>query len=186
MPAPPTTTKRMMTGVYIAYAIVAWCYLGVGFSGYAAFGQPAPPLLSVPHGPWYPLALLIGTFRQLGSTSAGSGLIRYIVAGSCFQSVSATNHCAGRRPSWAVLSSQHGMGGRSGHHPVWRLTQDIKASSSTYCDMCEGCEKFAGNNVGDNVLLTPAFKGTVPVGLLIAADMMVSHPQSMLYWRTTA
>ena len=38
MPAPPTTTKRMMTGVYIAYAIVAWCYLGVGFSGYAAFG----------------------------------------------------------------------------------------------------------------------------------------------------
>ena len=32
----------------------------------------------------------------------------------------------------------------------------------------------AGNNVGDNVLLTPAFKGTVPVGLLIAADMMVS------------
>ncbi|CAK0783413.1 hypothetical protein CVIRNUC_006612 [Coccomyxa viridis] len=67
MPAPPTTTKRMMTGVYIAYAIVAWCYLGVGFSGYAAFG----------------------------------------------------------------------------------------------------------NNVGDNVLLTPAFKGTVPTGLLIAADMMV-------------
>ncbi len=41
MPAPPTTTKRMMTGVYIAYAIVAWCYLGVGFSGYAAFGEPA-------------------------------------------------------------------------------------------------------------------------------------------------
>ena len=39
MPAPPTTTKRMMTGVYIAYAIVAWCYLGVGFSGYAAFGE---------------------------------------------------------------------------------------------------------------------------------------------------
>ena len=29
----------MMTGVYIAYAIVAWCYLGVGFSGYAAFGE---------------------------------------------------------------------------------------------------------------------------------------------------
>ena len=32
----------------------------------------------------------------------------------------------------------------------------------------------AGNNVGDNVLLTPAFKGTVPTALLIAADMMVS------------
>lgn len=41
MPAPPTTKKRMMSGVYIAYAIVAWCYLGVGFSGYAAFGQSA-------------------------------------------------------------------------------------------------------------------------------------------------
>ena len=42
MPAPPTTKKRMMTGVYIAYAIVAWCYLGVGFSGYAAFGKHQP------------------------------------------------------------------------------------------------------------------------------------------------
>ncbi len=54
MPAPPTTTKRMMGGVYIAYAIVAWCYLGVGFSGYAAFGQPAPPLPSVLDGPCSP------------------------------------------------------------------------------------------------------------------------------------
>ena len=44
MPAPPSTKRRMMSGVYIAYAIVAWCYLGVGFSGYAAFGG----LLSVP------------------------------------------------------------------------------------------------------------------------------------------
>ena len=39
----------------------------------------------------------------------------------------------------------------------------------------------AGNNVGDNVLLTPAFKGTVPVGLLIAADMMVSSHQPAPY-----
>ena len=31
-----------MSGVYIAYAIVAWCYLGVGFSGYAAFGGLLP------------------------------------------------------------------------------------------------------------------------------------------------
>ena len=46
-----------------------------------------------------------------------------------------------------------------------------------HCPLKGWGERFnmrAGNNVGDNVLLTPAFKGTVPVGLLIAADMMVS------------
>ena len=52
--------------------------------------------------------------------------------------------------------------------------------------MCADGVCFAGNNVGDNVLLTPAFKGTVPVGLLIAADMMVSNHSSMPYKRTTA
>ncbi len=66
------------------------------------------------------------------------------------------------------------------------LSQYIMACSRTCRVMCADGVCFAGNNVGDNVLLTPAFKGTVPVGLLIAADMMVSNHSSMPYKRTTA
>ena len=34
----------MMAGTYVAYVVVAWCYWGVGLSGYYAFGviQRAP------------------------------------------------------------------------------------------------------------------------------------------------
>ena len=39
LPAPPNTTKRMMAGTYVAYVVVAWCYWGVGLSGYYAFGK---------------------------------------------------------------------------------------------------------------------------------------------------
>jgi amino acid permease len=39
MPSPPATFKPMMNGVYIAYVIVAWCYFGVAFAGYWAFGN---------------------------------------------------------------------------------------------------------------------------------------------------
>ncbi|KAK9806916.1 hypothetical protein WJX72_007358 [[Myrmecia] bisecta] len=39
MPSPPATFKPMMRGVYIAYIIVAWCYFGVAFAGYWAFGN---------------------------------------------------------------------------------------------------------------------------------------------------
>ena len=49
-----------------------------------------------------------------------------------------------------------------------------------YCKQAWHCNRhsqalrlFAGNNVGDDVLVTPAFKGRVPTGLLIAANMMV-------------
>ncbi len=33
MPSPPSTLKPYMRGVYLAYAIVSWCYAGVAFSG---------------------------------------------------------------------------------------------------------------------------------------------------------
>ena len=57
---------------------------------------------------------------------------------------------------------------------VENYRQHLPLFRSERLSMC-----IAGNNVGDNVLLTPAFKGTVPTGLLIAADMMVSsHHQS--------
>ena len=58
-----------------------------------------------------------------------------------------------------------------------RRVVDIITACILHCPPKGWGERFdmrAGNNVGDNVLLTPAFKGTVPVGLLIAADMMVS------------
>ncbi|KAK9806840.1 hypothetical protein WJX72_004583 [[Myrmecia] bisecta] len=42
MPSPPKTFKPMMRGVYIAYIIVAWCYFGVSFAGYWAFGNQLP------------------------------------------------------------------------------------------------------------------------------------------------
>ena len=55
LPAPPNTTKRMMAGTYVAYVVVAWCYWGVGLSGYYAFGelQQAP---SIGHK-WRPVDL---------------------------------------------------------------------------------------------------------------------------------
>lgn len=39
LPSPPNTLKRYMRGVYLAYGIVSWCYAGVAFSGYYAYGQ---------------------------------------------------------------------------------------------------------------------------------------------------
>eukprot|EP00208_Stichococcus_sp_RCC1054_P002184 CAMPEP_0206149468 /NCGR_PEP_ID=MMETSP1473-20131121/37794_1 /ASSEMBLY_ACC=CAM_ASM_001109 /TAXON_ID=1461547 /ORGANISM="Stichococcus sp, Strain RCC1054" /LENGTH=520 /DNA_ID=CAMNT_0053546931 /DNA_START=237 /DNA_END=1799 /DNA_ORIENTATION=- len=38
MPSPPATLKPYMNGVYIAYAIVSWCYFTVAFAGYWAYG----------------------------------------------------------------------------------------------------------------------------------------------------
>eukprot|EP00891_Asterochloris_glomerata_P003664 jgi/Astpho2/3664/Aster-07865 len=41
-PARPNPTKKpMMLGVYIAYALVAYCYFGVSYTGYAALGNSA-------------------------------------------------------------------------------------------------------------------------------------------------
>lgn len=39
MPSPPATLQPYMRGVYVAYAIVSWCYLSVAFTGYWAYGN---------------------------------------------------------------------------------------------------------------------------------------------------
>jgi hypothetical protein len=39
MPSPPATYRPYMRGVYIAYAVLTWCYAGVGITGYHAFGE---------------------------------------------------------------------------------------------------------------------------------------------------
>jgi amino acid permease len=39
LPSPPPTLQPYMRGVYIAYAIVSWCYFSVAFSGYWAYGD---------------------------------------------------------------------------------------------------------------------------------------------------
>ncbi|KAK9831658.1 hypothetical protein WJX74_004645 [Apatococcus lobatus] len=39
LPSPPKTYKPMMKGVYVAYAVVAWCYFTVAITGYWAFGN---------------------------------------------------------------------------------------------------------------------------------------------------
>ena len=33
MPSPPATFRPYMRGVYIAYAVVSWCYFSVAFTG---------------------------------------------------------------------------------------------------------------------------------------------------------
>ena len=38
LPSPPDTLRPMMRGVYIAYVVVGWCYIGVSVAGYWAFG----------------------------------------------------------------------------------------------------------------------------------------------------
>ena len=53
LPAPPNTTKRMMAGTYVAYVVVAWCYWGVGLSGYYAFGETQRSCL--PANAWRPV-----------------------------------------------------------------------------------------------------------------------------------
>jgi amino acid permease len=39
MPSPPATYRPYMRGVYVAYAVLTWCYAGVGITGYHAFGN---------------------------------------------------------------------------------------------------------------------------------------------------
>ena len=41
MPSPPATYRPYMRGVYVAYAVLTWCYAGVGITGYHAFGEPS-------------------------------------------------------------------------------------------------------------------------------------------------
>ena len=43
----------MMAGTYVAYVVVAWCYWGVGLSGYYAFGET--PRSRSPAHAWRPV-----------------------------------------------------------------------------------------------------------------------------------
>mmetsp|Transcript_12306 Transcript_12306/g.37020 ORF Transcript_12306/g.37020 Transcript_12306/m.37020 type:complete len:193 (-) Transcript_12306:840-1418(-) len=43
MPSPPSTFKPYMRGVYLAYVIVSYCYFGVAFCGYWAYGNQVQP-----------------------------------------------------------------------------------------------------------------------------------------------
>ena len=74
-----------------------------------------------------------------------------------------------------ALFACHRLGPFSHYTGLSRITIGLlRSSEDADRQMC-----CAGNNVGDNVLLTPAFKGTVPTGLLIAADMMVGRLQPL-------
>lgn len=39
LPSPPRTYKPYMKGVYVAYAMLTWCYFGISIAGYYAFGK---------------------------------------------------------------------------------------------------------------------------------------------------
>ncbi|KAK9809609.1 hypothetical protein WJX73_007377 [Symbiochloris irregularis] len=51
---PNPTLKPMMLGVYVAYTIVFYCYIGVGFTGYYAFGNQTGSqiIYSIGHPIW--------------------------------------------------------------------------------------------------------------------------------------
>lgn len=71
----------MMRGVYVAYAVVSWCYFGVSIAGYWAFGNGVGSnvIFSIGHPKWMvAMADLFVTVHVIGSyqvPSYHSGLL---------------------------------------------------------------------------------------------------------------
>lgn len=60
----------MMRGVYVAYAVVSWCYFGVSCAGYWAFGNNVMSnvIFSIGHPKWMvAMADLFVTVHVIGS-----------------------------------------------------------------------------------------------------------------------
>lgn len=64
MPSPPKTYRPYMLGVLVAYGILSWCYFGVSFTGYWAFGNKAASniLFSISHPVWMVCVALFAVF----------------------------------------------------------------------------------------------------------------------------
>lgn len=60
----------MMRGVWVAYAVVSWCYFGVSIAGYWAFGNAVEDnvIFSIGHPKWMvAMADLFVTVHVIGS-----------------------------------------------------------------------------------------------------------------------
>ena len=71
----------MWQGVLVAYALVAWCYFSVAFSGYRAFGNRVSGnvLVSVGHPPWLIAAAHLMVFvHVVGSFQASGGGTKWV------------------------------------------------------------------------------------------------------------
>ena len=65
----------MMRGVWVAYAVVSWCYFGVSCAGYWAFGNNVMSnvIFSIGHPKWMvAMADLFVTVHVIGSYEVGS------------------------------------------------------------------------------------------------------------------
>jgi len=72
LPSKPNqnTSVPMMRGVYVAYAVVSWCYFGVSCAGYWAFGNNVMSnvIFSIGHPKWMvAMADLFVTVHVIGS-----------------------------------------------------------------------------------------------------------------------
>lgn len=72
LPSKPNrnTSVPMMRGVYVAYAVVSWCYFGVSIAGYWAFGNNVMSnvIFSIGHPKWMvAMADLFVTVHVIGS-----------------------------------------------------------------------------------------------------------------------
>ena len=72
LPSKPNqnTSVPMMRGVWVAYAIVSWCYFGVSIAGYWAFGPTVMSnvIFSIGHPKWMvAMADLFVTVHVIGS-----------------------------------------------------------------------------------------------------------------------
>ena len=72
LPSKPNrnTSVPMMRGVYVAYAVVSWCYFGVSCAGYWAFGNNVQSnvIFSIGHPKWMvAMADLFVTVHVIGS-----------------------------------------------------------------------------------------------------------------------
>ena len=72
LPSKPNqnTSVPMMRGVWVAYAVVSWCYFGVSCAGYWAFGNNVMSnvIFSIGHPKWMvAMADLFVTVHVIGS-----------------------------------------------------------------------------------------------------------------------
>ena len=72
LPSKPeqNTSVPMMRGVWVAYAVVSWCYFGVSCAGYWAFGNSVMSnvIFSIGHPKWMvAMADLFVTVHVIGS-----------------------------------------------------------------------------------------------------------------------
>ncbi len=104
----------MMRGVYIAYAVVSWCYFGVSCAGYWAFGNNVMSnvIFSIGHPKWMvAMADLFVTVHVIGSyevcfvpsPSLFCWSITFIVMCACMHVYMLFCYASGCTRVWACL-----------------------------------------------------------------------------------